>query len=53
MDGLKLQVEDESISFGDVLAVFEPKRSGSLVALIDNERATLPGVMVGSSSMFF
>jgi hypothetical protein len=53
--GLKLHVEDESISLGDVLAVLaEPKRSDSLAALIDNGlRATLPGVMDGSSSMFF
>jgi hypothetical protein len=54
VDGLKLHVEDESISFGDVLAVFEPNKSDSFAALIDNGlRATLPGVIDGSSSMFF
>lgn len=54
VDGLKLHVEDESISFGDVFAVFDPNRSDSLAALIDNGlRATLPGVIDGSSSMFF
>lgn len=53
VDGLKLHVEDESISFGDVFAVFEPNKSDSLAALIDRVRATLPGVMDGSSSMFF
>lgn len=53
-DGLKLHVEDESISFGDVLAVLVPNKSDSLAALIDNGfRATLPGVIDGSSSMFF
>lgn len=52
MDGLKLHVEDESISVGDVLAVFEPKMSDSFAALIDNDRATLPGVIDGSSSIF-
>lgn len=52
-DGLKLHVEDESISFGDVFAVLDPKMSGSLAALIDSGlRATLPGVIDGSSSMF-
>lgn len=54
VDGLKLHVEDESISFGDVFAVLFPNKSDSLAALIDNGlRATLPGVIDGSSSMFF
>jgi hypothetical protein len=54
VDGLKLQVEDESISFGDVFAVLLPKSSDSFAALIDSGlRATLPGVIDGSSSMFF
>lgn len=54
VDGLKLQVEDESISFGDVLAALLPNKSDSFAALIDKGlRATLPGVIDGSSSMFF
>ena len=53
VDGLKLHVEDERISFGDVLAVLDPNRSDSLAALMDRLRATLPGVMDGSSSTFF
>lgn len=54
VDGLKLHVEDESISLGDVLAGLVPNKSDSLAALIDNGlRATLPGVIDGSSSMFF
>jgi len=54
VDGLKLHVEDESISFGDVLAVLDPNKSDSFAALIDSGlRATLPGVIDGSSSMFF
>lgn len=54
VDGLKLHVEDESISFGDVFAVLVPNKSDSFAALIDNGlRATLPGVIDGSSSMFF
>jgi hypothetical protein len=55
VDGLKVHVEDESISFGDVLAVLlDPNKSDSFAALIDNGlRATLPGVIDGSSSMFF
>ena len=54
VDGLKLHVEDESISLGDVLAVLVPNNSDSFAALIDNGfLATLPGVIDGSSSMFF
>lgn len=54
VDGLKLHVEDESISFGDVFAVLDPNKSDSFAALMDNGlRATLPGVIDGSSSMFF
>jgi hypothetical protein len=54
VDGLKLHVEDESISLGDVLAALVPNNSDSFAALIDNGfLATLPGVIDGSSSMFF
>lgn len=54
VDGLKLHVEDESISLGDVFAVLVPNKSDSFAALMDNGlRATLPGVIEGSSSMFF
>ena len=53
--GLKLHVEDDKLnggrSVGDVLLLVANK-SESFVALIDRGlRATLPGVMLGSSSM--
>jgi hypothetical protein len=52
--GLKLHVEDESISLGDVFAVFVPNNSDSFAALMERGfLATLPGVIEGSSSMFF
>lgn len=42
------------MSLGDVLLLMPPNKSLSLAALIDNgDRATLPGVILGSSSMFF
>jgi hypothetical protein len=55
LDGLKLQVDEDKLmgctSVGDVL-LLPAKRSESLAALIDNGlRATLPGVILGSSSM--
>jgi len=54
VDGLKLHVEDDSISLGDVFAVFDANNSESFVAPIDNGfLATLPGVIEGSSSIFF
>lgn len=53
--GLKLHVEDDRLnggnSVGDVL-LLDANRSESLAALIDNGlRATLPGVILGSSSI--
>lgn len=55
--GLKLHVEDDrlngGISVGEVLLLVANK-SVSFAALIDNGlRATLPGVILGSSSMVF
>lgn len=54
-DGLKLHVEDERISLGDVFAALFPNNSDSFdTEFIDNGfLATLPGVIDGSSSMFF
>lgn len=57
--GLKLHVDDEMLSggssVGDVLPLLE-NRSDSLAlvgaAMASGDRATLPGVMLGSSSMF-
>lgn len=41
------------MSLGEVLLLIPPNRSVSLAALIDNgDRATLPGVILGSSSIF-
>lgn len=58
-EGLKLQVEDDKLkggnSVGDVL-LLDANNSDSLVVevLIDKGlRATLPGVMLGSSSIVF
>lgn len=59
--GLKLQVEDDKLrggkSVGEFLLVwFVVKISAASfgIGLIESgERATLPGVMLGSSSMFF
>lgn len=53
--GLKLQVEDDKLnggkSVGDVL-LLDANKSESLAALIDSGlRATLPGVILGSSSI--
>lgn len=53
--GLKLQVEDDKLnggkSVGDVL-LLDANKSESLAALMDNGlRATLPGVILGSSSI--
>lgn len=53
---MKLHVEDDRLnggkSVGDVL-LLDANRSESLAALIDSGlRATLPGVMLGSSSIF-
>lgn len=55
VDGLKLHVEDERISLGDVFAALFPNNSDSFdTEFIDNGfLATLPGVIDGSSSMFF
>ena len=55
VDGLKLHVEDERISLGDVFAALLPNNSDSFdTEFIDNGfLATLPGVIDGSSSMFF
>ena len=53
--GLKLQVEDEMfiVSFGDVLLLAAANKFDSFAAAMDNGlRATLPGVIVGSSSIF-
>lgn len=54
-DGLKLQVEDDRLnggkSVGDVLLLGANK--SSLAAIESGLRATLPGVMLGSSSMVF
>jgi hypothetical protein len=52
-DVLKLHVEDDRlISLGDVFELLPNKSDSFVAAIAKGLRATLPGVMLGSSSIF-